>query len=131
MPKGFAPDQSDGVRKEGIRMKFDHVAVNVTDIPRSIAWYKETLGAKVLYSDDSWAFLEVGGGRIALTLKQQHPAHIAFDVGSDPPKEFLAGAKRHRDGTISRYETDPDGNAVEYIHYPPSAHPGIIPHRSK
>lgn len=112
-------------------MRFDHVAVNVTDISRSVAWYTERLGASVLYADDSWAFLEAGGARIALTLKQQHPSHIAFDVGSEPTKEFIANAKRHRDGTVSRYEVDPDGNAVEYIHYPPSAHPGIVPRRSE
>jgi catechol 2,3-dioxygenase-like lactoylglutathione lyase family enzyme len=99
-------------------MKFDHVAVNVADIATSADWYKATLGALVLYQDSTWAFLEAGGVRIALTLKNQHPSHIAFDIGSNPPAEFLQKAKRHRDGTVSRYITDPDGNAIEWIHYP-------------
>jgi catechol 2,3-dioxygenase-like lactoylglutathione lyase family enzyme len=99
-------------------MKFDHVAVNVADIARSVAWYTETLGAVVLYQDLTWAFLEAGGVRIALTLKNQHPSHIAFDIGSNPPADFLQKAKRHRDGTVSRYVADPDGNAIEWIHYP-------------
>lgn len=101
-------------------MKFDHVALNVTDIARSIEWYAETLGASVLYRDATWAFLEAGGVKIALTLEQQHPAHIAFDVGPDPPEAFLAKARKHRDGSLSRYIVDPDGNAVEYIAYPPA-----------
>lgn len=102
-------------------MKFDHVAVNVTDIARSVKWYRETLQADVLYEDDSWAFLEAGGVRIALTLARQHPSHIAFDIGPNPPDEFLHRAKTHRDGSISRYVVDPDGNAIEWIFYPPGA----------
>ena len=103
-------------------MKFDHVAINVSDIPRSVAWYKETLGASVLYQDDTWVFLQAGGVKIALTLRKEHPAHIAFDVGTAPSRDFLEHAKKHRDGTISRYIVDPDGNAIEYIHYPPPGH---------
>jgi len=102
-------------------MKFDHVAVNVADIAASVEWYSETLGAAVLYQDATWAFLEAGGVKIALTLKKQHPAHIAFDIGPNPPTEFFQKAKRHRDGSISRYVADPDGNAIEWIHYPDGA----------
>lgn len=99
-------------------MKFDHVAINVSDIARSVGWYRETLGATILYQDETWAFLQIGGAKIALTQSRQHPAHIAFDVGPAPSEEFLAKAKAHRDGSISRYVVDPDGNAIEYIHYP-------------
>jgi catechol-2,3-dioxygenase len=99
-------------------MKFDHVALNVEQISRSVEWYKQALDARVLYQDNSWALLEAGGVKIALTLKRQHPAHLAFDIGPDPSGEFLAKAKRHRDGSVSRYITDPDGNALEWISYP-------------
>jgi catechol 2,3-dioxygenase-like lactoylglutathione lyase family enzyme len=99
-------------------MKFDHVAVNVADVGKSVAWYREQLGAEVLYEDETWAFLGVGGGKIALTLGKQHPPHVAFDVGPSPSGEFLEKAKPHRDGSVSRYIVDPDGNAIEYIHYP-------------
>ena len=98
-------------------MKFDHVAVNVTEIARSVVWYQEHIGAKVLYEDDTWALLEAGGSKIALTIASQHPSHIAFDVGPKPSEEFLRKAKRHRDGSISMYVTDPDGNAIEWISY--------------
>ena len=99
-------------------MKFDHVAINVADVARSVAWYREKLGAEVLYEDPTWGFLKVGGVKLALTLKDQHPGHIAFDIGPDPPEEFFKAAKVHRDGSVSRYISDPDGNALEYIHYP-------------
>jgi catechol-2,3-dioxygenase len=101
-------------------MKFDHVALNVADIRLSVDWYRATLEATVQYQDDTWALLEAGGTKIALTLRRQHPAHIAFDVGSSPSAEFLRTAKVHRDGSVSRYVADPDGNAIEWIHYPPA-----------
>lgn len=99
-------------------MKFDHVAVNVAEIARSVDWYREHLQAEVLYQDATWAFLKLGGVKLALTLRDQHPAHVAFDVGPNPPEAFFKGAKTHRDGSVSRYVSDPDGNAVEWIHYP-------------
>ena len=99
-------------------MKFDHVAVNVAEIAKAVDWYRETLGAEILYQDATWAFLRVGGAKLALTLPGQHPAHVAFDVGNTPPESFFKGAKTHRDGSISRYVSDPDGNAIEWIHYP-------------
>jgi catechol 2,3-dioxygenase-like lactoylglutathione lyase family enzyme len=99
-------------------MKFDHVAISVSDIGKSIEWYKEKLKAKVLYQDETWAFLEAGGAKIALVLPNQHPGHLAFDVGPNPPADFLKHAKAHRDGSLSHYFNDPDGNSIEWIHYP-------------
>jgi catechol 2,3-dioxygenase-like lactoylglutathione lyase family enzyme len=99
-------------------VKFDHVAVNVSDIPKSVEWYKNTLHAKVLYQDDTWAFLEAGAAKKALVMPSKHPGHLAFDVGPNPTEEFLQKAKRHRDGSLSQYIVDPDGNAIEWIHYP-------------
>lgn len=108
-----------------MNMRFDHVAINVRDVGASVEWYRRTLSATVLYQDDTWAFLEVGGVRLALTLRSEHPPHLAFDVGAAPSKEFLQKAKTHRDGTVSQYIVDPDGNAIEWIHYPDGANKGI------
>jgi catechol 2,3-dioxygenase-like lactoylglutathione lyase family enzyme len=99
-------------------MRFDHVALNVAGIQRSVEWYRIHCGAEVLYQDETWALLRAGGAKIALTLHSEHPGHLAFDIGPEPPAEFLAKGKWHRDGSISRYVTDPDGNAIEWIHYP-------------
>ena len=46
-------------------VKFDHVAVNVADIARSVEWYKAKLGAEVIYQDATWAFLQAGGTKLA------------------------------------------------------------------
>jgi len=41
-------------------MRFDHVALNVADIGRSVGWYRATLEATVKYQDDT---LGASGGR--------------------------------------------------------------------
>lgn len=104
--------------REGSAMKFDHIAINVSNIRNSVEWYQTYLGATVLYQDDTWALVEAGGVKIALTLREQHPGHLAFDVGPRPADDFLRSAKKHRDGSISQYIADPDGNMIEWIHYP-------------
>ena len=104
-------------------MKLDHVAVTTTDIPASVKWYTEHFGATTIYEDATWAFMQVGGNKIALVTPGQHPPHMAFSV----TEEQLAAASKtsgitidkHRDGTTGIYVKDPSGNAVELICYPP------------
>ncbi len=104
-------------------MELDHVAVPSKDIAGSVRWYVETLGASVLYQDGTWAFLKLGQGKLALVTPSQHPPHTAVRVD----KETLAAAASeagkkidsHRDGTKGIYISDPDGNQVELICYPP------------
>ena len=101
-------------------MKFDHVAVNVKDIKTSADWYVGNLSAEVLYLDDTWAFLEVHGTKIALTLPSQHPAHICFSIDEKEKNEMFSNKafKSHRDGSSSCYTRDPDGNFIEYLIWP-------------
>jgi catechol 2,3-dioxygenase-like lactoylglutathione lyase family enzyme len=98
-------------------MKFDHVAVNVKDIKVSTDWYVNALGAEILYVDDTWAFLQAHGCKIALTLKSQHPAHICFSIDRDEKIKYFGDKvfKDHRDGSSSCYTKDPDGNFIEYL----------------
>ena len=102
--------------------EFDHVAVPSSDIGLSVEWYRSRLGARVLYQDKTWAFLEVGGQKLALVTPTQHPPHVAVKVSEQELTEAarLAGVEvdRHRDGTKGIYVNDPFGNAVELICYP-------------
>ena len=101
-------------------MKFDHVAVNVKDIKAATEWYVENIGAEVLYLDDTWSFLKVSGSKIALTLKSQHPAHICFEITEEERAEKFSDKtfKTHRDGSLSCYAQDLDGNFIEYLIWP-------------
>ena len=105
-------------------MKLDHVAVLSTDIDESVKWYKKMWDdAKVLYQDNTWAFLESERSKIAFVTPKQHPPHIAFRVESEEQEDFLNtmfpnhGWKLHRDGSKSFYAKDPSGNFVEFIKY--------------
>lgn len=103
--------------------ELDHVAVPTPDIAQSVTFYVENFGAEVLYQDDTWAFLQMGQGKLALVTPSQHPPHIALRVdetalGIAADKAGVA-VDSHRDGTKGIYVKDPAGNAVELICYPP------------
>ncbi len=104
-------------------MELDHVALPSQDIAASVHWYVEKFNAQVLYQDATWAFLKVGQGKIALVTPTQHPPHVAVRVDEVTLTEAarVAGkpVDRHRDGTQGIYISDPDGNQVELICYPP------------
>src|SRR5712691_8936656 len=117
----MAPIRSPRLQSQA--MQFDHTAVSSNDIPASVEWYRRHLGAAVIYQDATWAFLNVGGVKLALVSPRQHPPHVAVRVTED---ELAAAAKSagipidtHRDGTKGIYLRDPFGNAVELICYPP------------
>jgi catechol 2,3-dioxygenase-like lactoylglutathione lyase family enzyme len=103
-------------------MRFDHVAVPSKDIPQSVEWYRKHFNAKVLYEDATWAFLQLGGTKLALVTPTQHPPHIAMSLTDDALRDAAALANvaidTHRDGSQGIYLYDPDGNAVELINYP-------------
>jgi catechol 2,3-dioxygenase-like lactoylglutathione lyase family enzyme len=104
-------------------MQFDHTAIPSTDIAASVEWYRTRLSAQVLYQDNTWAFLNVGGAKVALVTPTQHPPHIAIRVSEAELAEASRSANipidNHRDGTRGIYLHDPFGNAVELICYPP------------
>jgi catechol 2,3-dioxygenase-like lactoylglutathione lyase family enzyme len=103
-------------------MELDHVAIPSANIAQSVRWYVETVGAQILYADETWAFLQVGQGKIALVTPTQHPPHLAVRIDSAGLEGVAARAGKkidvHRDGTQGIYLSDPDGNQVEMICYP-------------
>ena len=104
-------------------MQMDHVAVPSADIAASVVWYVENFGAEVLYQDRTWAFLKLGQGKLALVTPTQHPPHVAVRVDEATLTAAAGAAGKpidgHRDGTKGIYVSDPDGNQVELICYPP------------
>ena len=89
-----------------------HVAVEVKDVERAIRWYTERFRCRVIYRDDTWAFLEFANIKLALVLPRQHPAHIAFLRGD---AQSFGPLTPHRDGTESVYIKDSEGNSVEIL----------------
>ena len=136
----------DGARV--MRMPFrieslDHVAIAVTDVARSAAWYQDVLGLENLFPH-AWNGIPtvVGAGGSGLALfpvqgpsPQPHPGrdvltmrHVAFRVDADNyarAKVELAArgvAFTEQDHEISRsiYMRDPDGHEVELTTYVPA-----------
>ncbi len=99
---------------------FDHIAQQVPDIAGAVEWYLATIpGAQVLYQDESWAFLEVNGTRLAFVRQEQHPGHLAWRVSAEELERLAAQhGKRivtHRDRTRSIYLEAPGGQWIEII----------------
>ncbi|MDR3390579.1 MAG: VOC family protein [Sulfuriferula sp.] len=89
-----------------------HVAIPVTDIAASVAWYRQQFHCDVAYQDATWALLRFANTSVALVMPEQHPAHIGVlqtDAGRFGP------LVTHRDGTRSIYIPDPDGNQLEVM----------------
>ena len=100
-------------------MKFDHIALNSSNIKSSVEWYSRNMGCEVEYADETWAMLNCNGTKIALVTKGSHPPHVAFRMSSSiqiPCDEDKI--RVHRDGSSYYYGSDPDGNIIEWLVYP-------------
>ena len=106
------------------QVRFDHIAQQVPDIAEAIAWWRSTVpGVEVLHEDATWGLIEAAGVKLAFVLADQHPGHLAWRVdGAELERLAAAGGheiRPHRDGTRSFYAQGPDGQAIEFIAYPP------------
>ncbi len=105
-------------------MKWTTSPLSTPNIPATVQFDVDNFNAQILYADDTWAFLRIGQGKLALVRPEQHPPHIALRV--DLPALQLAAQRAqkpidiHRDGTQGIYLNDPAGNTIELIYYPPN-----------
>ena len=92
--------------------KIHHIAIEVTDIGRAIAWYTGHFTCEVSYQDDTWAMLKFDNVQLALVLPAEHPHHVGF-IRKDAAK--FGPLKTHRDGVASIYVKDSEGNDLEIL----------------
>jgi catechol 2,3-dioxygenase-like lactoylglutathione lyase family enzyme len=109
--------------------RMGHVAIQVTDLERSLAFYRDTLGLQSKWAgDDDWAQVCVGSDDLSLIRKQAavHPPHLGFRTNSREDliklhaelraqQVTVEEIKLHRDATESFYFRDPDGNWLEAL----------------
>jgi len=121
-------------------MGLRHVALNVRNVRRSLAFYSDVLGMKLEWMpDEENAYLTSGRDNLALHQfpKDSEPGpvqilhHIGFivrdlnDVDNWADRirkqgiKLAAEPKTHRDGARSFYFHDPDGVLIQLIYHPP------------
>ena len=124
-------------------MKFDHAAFQVSDIKRSIDFYVNKLGFKLLFSEvnkeeqEAFAFLVNGDARIELIQDLAEPYKIPavkrpycphFCLETDDMKQTVKLLKESKINIIRGpleikgeetwiYFSDPDNNVLEFIQW--------------
>lgn len=72
----MSADKNPGLERIG------QISVNVHEIPRAIAFYRDTLGLKFLFEAPRMAFFDCGGVRLMLGLPEKpefdHPASVLY-----------------------------------------------------
>ena len=128
----FEAVHRDGQRPRGI---IDHVAIRVTDLEASTAFYStigEAAGLTIRRQAPDRASFAVGISDGALSVIGGEPTqniHIAFSGDDDDVRRFHADATaagyrsngepgerpRYHDGYYAAYVLDPDGNNIEVV----------------
>ena len=120
------------VRVQGLR----HLALRVRDVRRATEFYRSIFGMRVVWQPDPQnVYLSSGADNLALHEDAAAGPggaldHLGFLVAS--PEEVHAAAatlrargvpiahepRTHRDGSVSCYCRDPDGNLVQVLYLP-------------
>ena len=117
-----------------------HIALKVSDVARSAAFYRKFFGMDVVWEPDAEnVYLSSGCDNLALhqvpkdffkSAAEQQLDHLGFVVESierveQLEQEFRANGvaiihpfKNHRDGSASFYCADPDGIVIQMLYEP-------------
>jgi catechol-2,3-dioxygenase len=99
--------------------RLDHIALDVTDVPRSVEFYEQHLGLRVSRGDESASFLGADRDFFLTLFKAERPGlnHYCYAIDqydADDVMERLAAAKlRPRREGNRVYFPDPDGITVQ------------------
>jgi len=128
------------IKHRGLR----HLALNVEDVARVVSFYRRVFGMEIVWQPDADnAYLSSGCDNLAFhrgsagDRSGQSLDHLGFIVSTI--EELEAGyqwahqnqldiarpLRRHRDGSVSYYIRDHDGNVIQIL-YEPSISPLII-----
>jgi catechol 2,3-dioxygenase-like lactoylglutathione lyase family enzyme len=115
-----APAQEAGLK--GINI--DHVSMQVTDLPRAIAFYEKVFGLKVMSEDKPNEISRLGSGRIIVSLHHKNPTGIVdhFAIGvenfnrekvTEQLKTLGVTAEENLDAGF--HIKDPEGMSVQIV----------------
>lgn len=125
------------IKHRGLR----HLAINVKNVADAVEFYRRVFGMKLIWQPDADnAYLSSGCDNLALhqgragDLSAQSLDHFGFVVANIGELEagyqwaqanrldIARHLRRHRDGSVSFYIRDPDGNVIQIL-YEPSISP--------
>lgn len=104
--------------------KIDHVSIQVSDLPRSIAFYEEMFGLTILSQDKPNEIVRLGAGKVLVSLHHKSPTglvdHFAIGVENfnreSAAKELKARGANPEDNLDAGFHvTDPNGISVQIV----------------
>ena len=120
------------IKNRGMR----HLALKVSDVERAKDFYIRAFGMKIVWQPDADnAYLSSGCDNLALHRgdfggDKQRLDHLGFIVptiddveagcawAKSAGVEIVHELKHHRDGSVSFYIRDPDGNVIQALYEP-------------
>lgn len=102
----------------------DHISIQVTDLPRSIAFYEDIFGLRILNQDEDNAIVRMGTSQVIVSLHAKAPTgivdHFAIaieDFNRDQVTASLAehGLEAQQNLDYGFYVRDPEGVPVQIV----------------
>jgi catechol 2,3-dioxygenase-like lactoylglutathione lyase family enzyme len=79
--------------------KIDHISIQVTDLPRAVAFYEKTFGLRVMGEDKPNEIARLGNGKIIVSLHHKSPTgivdHFAIGVENFNKETVTQALKAH------------------------------------
>ena len=117
-----AAAQTSGASIKGA--KIDHVSIQVTDLPRSIAFYQKMFGLTILSEDKPNEIVRLGAGKVLVSLHHKSPTGLVdhFAIGVEKfdkdlvTRELKARGANPEDNLDAGFHiVDPEGISVQIV----------------
>jgi catechol 2,3-dioxygenase-like lactoylglutathione lyase family enzyme len=88
-------------------LKIDHVSIQVSDLPRSIAFYEKMFGLTILSEDKPNDIVRLGTGKVLVSLHQKSPTGLV--------DHFAIGVEKFNKQTVTRALKERGANPEENL----------------
>jgi len=104
--------------------KIDHVSIQVSDLPRSIAFYQKMFGLTIMCEDKPNEIVRMGSGKILVSLHHKSPTGVVdhFAIGVENfnkdavTRELKARGANPEDNLDAGFHIiDPEGISVQIV----------------